>query len=188
MKFKLFIFDRVFLGSIYFNIIGIIGQAITTLIMLLLLLLILSNSYFSVIHLLQNEWDWIVKLSILVTFPVNFGLLLIDLFIRKHYLFSAPTNLLNSKDNLKSRLRAINNHNKHITYIFMYLIPVIMLFLVILDSLNLYFVEELRGEALRPAIMFVLPFSIALIVSHFLRIIVEFFFLLIRYTIQYRNV
>lgn len=183
MNFKVLVSDKTFLALAWPHILGGISQGITTLI-LLIALGVLSNSFVSFIEILISEIGRIIKWSIFLILLFNIGFLFINLIVMRYYQSAPPVGSITSRSSLKEISEVINEEDRADQYFFKYIFPLLILVIALLSILRMYFINGVSGEALRPAVTFVLPFAIALTTAHFSRVIVEAGILYLRYAIQ----
>lgn len=183
MNIRILFSDKIFLTLILPHVLGCLSQGIAALI-LFIILLSLSSSYLSFFEILQAEVGRIVRWSIFLVILFNTGFLVINLVIIKYYQFAPPIGSTGSKSNLKEVSKAISQEDRENQRFFKYLGPFVIFFIVGLDFFKLYFIDGARGQDLRLALTFVLPFAVALVVAHFSRIVLEAGILIFRYAVQ----
>ena len=191
-KIKSFLSDRTFVILIWPHIFGFVSQGIVTAI-LLVLLLVINPSFASFLDALSSEVQRIARWSIFLVLVLNVGFLFINGAIMKYYQFAPSIGSDGSTLSLKEVKNQFNNdEDRRLQRFFQYFGPGIVLFLVCLEFVGIYFFEgEGRTSiemALEAALLSIIPFSLALTIAHFSRIIVEICILFIRYSKQENNI
>jgi hypothetical protein len=183
MSYKDFFFDKAFWILIWPTFRGCAIYSVVTLI-LLFILGVVSQSFPLLFEALQALIPQTVRWSIVVAVLFNLGTLLISPVAMTQYLSEPPLRL----ESLKLTLKEIDERNKKIgRTVVEDIAPFILLIFVASGLFNAYVLEGSSPQALQPSITFVLPFSIALSIAYWFRILVLTGFLHLKYIIQLRK-
>ncbi len=179
MNNKTIFLDKVFWSRLYPPLMGCISQSITTSISLIVIWW-LSGSVTIVFE--EGGIRRIIVLSIIMNVLVNGGILLLEfLYILKiSNLFLVPIDSTLTFSKLKEYVKEKQEGGFYVTYG----LPFVLLFLNAITFLVPYLLGERWISALINSTVAILPFHIAGLTIHIIKILLEIIFLILRYIIQ----
>lgn len=181
MRYKDIFFDKAFWILFWPTFRACVIYSALTLILLFILAAV-SRSFPLLFEALQALIPQIVRWSIVITVLFNLGVLLVSSTAMIQYLSEPPLGL----ESLKLTLKEIGERNKKLRRTIVEdIAPFIFLIFVASGLFNAYFLEGSNPQALQPSVTFVLPFSIALSIAYWFRILLLIGFLHLKYIIQY---